>query len=123
MNEQVAQAPARIWVRFAMTGFHFWKGASQRRAYLAQLHRHTFNVKLELDVTHDDRQVEFHDLIEAAKLRFGAILDEAASEGLSCEAMARRLLSWVADCWPKASAAVEVDEDGEAGARVEITRA
>lgn len=55
-----------IEVRFSEIAYHNWPDAPEHRAYLRSLHRHTFNVVVECVVTHSDRQVEFHDLHDAA---------------------------------------------------------
>lgn len=55
-----------IEVRFSEIAYHNWPDAPEHRAYLRSLHRHTFNIAVECVVTHNDRQVEFHDLLDAA---------------------------------------------------------
>ena len=57
-----------IWVTFQVEGIHQWKDATN---YLRHPHRHMFHFRVELSVTHDDREVEFiklkHELIDVAK--------------------------------------------------------
>jgi hypothetical protein len=56
-----------ITVRWTHPGFHAWPEAPPNRAYLRDRHRHLFYYELTIPVTHADRQVEFHDLLEYAK--------------------------------------------------------
>lgn len=106
-----------IKVRHRSIGFHRWPGASGDRAYLADRHRHEWHLEVTCRVDHDERDVEFHDLKDLV-----AELAPAGEQGdRSCEAMARQLMS---DLNARLGAgrvmAVEVWEDGECGARVEL---
>lgn len=105
----------RIFVRFTQAGFHYWPGAPDHRIYLADPHRHQFHFEVSMRVHHDERDVEFHDLIDAAR-------DELIPDGnygpLSCEAIASVLLDRLATRFPGRDIHVTVSEDGEAGATV-----
>lgn len=48
-----------IYVRTSFVGFHKWETAPQEVSFLRDLHRHIFNVKVTLQVSHSDRDVEF----------------------------------------------------------------
>lgn len=104
---------SEIFVRFRRVGFHRWPGASGKRAYLAFPHRHVFHVEVSMDVGHDEREVEFHDLLDAAQEEFGG--EDRGT--MSCEAMARELGKKLARRFGRA-VVVCVSEDGEAGSRV-----
>lgn len=78
---------ARIVVRFVAEGWHCWPAAPEHRSYLASRHRHLFHVEVRLPVVHEEREVEFHDLLDAAKVDFGSGEFGAAS----CETLARDL--------------------------------
>jgi hypothetical protein len=100
----------RIFVRFRQVGFHAWPNATGERAYLAQRHRHVFHVEVSCEVGHDDREVEYHDLLDAAREAFpGGDLGST-----SCEAMARELGKKIARRFGRAMR-VSVSEDGECG--------
>lgn len=60
-----------VTARVALPGLHYWPTAPDRRAYLRDLHRHLFVARATVEVTHGDREVEFHDLGDdlAAALR------------------------------------------------------
>lgn len=106
-----------IKVRYRCIGFHRWPGATGERAYLADRHRHEWQIEVTCGVRHDDRDVEFHDLKDMV-----AELAPAGEQGdRSCEAMARQLMDNLnARLSAGMIVAVEVWEDGECGARVEL---
>jgi hypothetical protein len=101
-------------IRFSVPGFHNWPGASGVRAYLADRHRHLFLVEVELQVFHEEREVEFHDLLDFCKTAFPG----GDMEGQSCETMATGLYKEVAGQYPDRRLVVSVFEDGEVGAKV-----
>lgn len=102
-----------IFVRFTQPGFHHWPEPTEGRAYLGQRHRHLFHVEARMSVSHDDREVEFHDLLDFARDAFpGGELG-----GQSCEMMARSLGEKIARRFGRA-VQVTVSEDDEVGAVV-----
>lgn len=111
MHPKAKIATAYAEISFREAGLHRWKDAPERRAYLRDLHRHCFHVSVRVKVDHDDRQVEFHDLLDGCQAEFRRIVAEA--DGSSCETMARRLLSYVYSVWGVEEARVSVAEDGE----------
>jgi hypothetical protein len=98
-------------VRFAVEGWHSWPDAQGKRVYLASPHRHLFHVEVRLQVFHDEREVEYHDLLDLCKVWFPG--GEMGSK--SCETMARELLQKVTAHFPKRSTEVHCFEDGEVG--------
>lgn len=114
-----------IKVRFTQEGWHRWAEAPSGKEYLKEAHRHLFHFQVECGVSHDDRQLEFHDLLAAAKkiVKIKWYVQAAADTydfwGNSCEMIAKELAqALIASTWP--ITAVEVWEDGECGARVEM---
>jgi len=102
-----------IFVRFTQPGFHHWPEPTGDRAYLGERHRHLFHVDVRMQVEHDDREVEFHNLLDLARSLFpGGELG-----GQSCEMMARSLGEKIARRYGRA-VQVTVSEDGEVGAVV-----
>ena len=108
-------------VRFIVTGFHYWPDAPVGRAYLGRRHRHAFHCEVRVRVEHDDRDVEFHDLLEHARRGLG-VGDLGSGDlefaGASCETLAQRLIDHVNTRWPGRCYHAEVWEDGEVGALV-----
>lgn len=113
---------AAIIVNFQHVGFHRWPDAHGKRSYLTHPHRHKFHVRVCMDVEHDQREVEFHDLIEEAETRFIELRvnndKEVTNFGpQSCESLARRLGTTLADRYRR-GVTVTVMEDGECGSVV-----
>ena len=48
-----------IIVKTSFIGFHRWENAPKEVAFLRDNHRHLFNVKLEIEVFEEDREIEF----------------------------------------------------------------
>ncbi len=114
------QSAATIFVRFDQVGFHCWPDAPSHRAYLRATHRHLFAVEVQTRVDHDERDIEFHDLRdEAAALFRGLSVSKQDFGPQSCETLARRLATQLADRYERA-VTVSVAEDGECGASVEV---
>jgi hypothetical protein len=111
---------ARITVRFIEPGFHRWPGATEERAYLADRHRHLFYVAVTVEVDHDDREIEFHDLLEVARAMYRRMGNGDGEYGsMSCEAMARQLGQALAELYSRPFE-VSVYEDNEVGATVTV---
>ena len=116
--------PAEIFVRFTLPAIHCWKDATDNRAYLKHPHRHTFHFEVRMEVGHNDREVEFHDLMLQCQLFIsknwdseGPFPDHIDFKGRSCEMIAGELGEYVATLY-KRLCTVVVSEDGEAGASV-----
>lgn len=113
-------ATATIFVRLQVVGFHFWPSAPPHRDYLGVRHRHLFHVEVRTQVKHQDREIEFHDLRDAALFVWSDMVapqGEAGSQ--SCETMARRIAIELAHSFDR-DFTVSVSEDGECGATVEL---
>lgn len=114
-------ADERRWVvvRHAVPGFHRWEHAPENRAYLRATHRHVFHVEVRVEVTHDNRDIEFHDLLDAVADSLPRNHDWG---GRSCETLARivaervRALMQLPEHRP---VRVSVFEDNEVGAIIE----
>lgn len=108
-----------IWCRTSFIGFHFWKDAPDKLAYLRVPHRHVFHVEVQVNVSHHDRQIEFHLL---KKLVDEVIADwsmgtQELAKPYSCERMAGMLLDTLTEA-KFDTRQVSVSEDGENGATV-----
>lgn len=108
-----------IWVACQVVGWHNWADAPAHRAYLAHPHRHVFHVKVTIPVEHDDREVEFHDLLDWVHRQGLEVIGPGGQfGGQSCETIAARLADLVQREYGRACE-VEVSEDGECGAIVD----
>lgn len=112
-----------IKVRWQVVGFHHWPTPSDHRVYLGRDHRHVFHCQVEAVVSGENREVEFHDLLEEGQRALANAYYLRPGEGVvayefgiaSCEMIAREILGGTVG-----ACAAEVWEDGECGARVEV---
>lgn len=105
-----------VWVSHRFEGWHSWPDAPLGRKYLSDRHRHMFHVQAEAQVIGDDREIEFHDLLDVVALRCTR-LPELGSE--SCEMMAEQIIEAVRIAYPYTGAVkATVSEDGECGSTV-----
>ena len=102
-------------VRFTAEGRHEWPSATPKREYLSYPHRHIFHIEVRLEVFHDERDVEYHDLLDFCRERFPG----GDMGTMSCETMGRQLARSVADFYPGRAVEVYCFEDGEVGAIVQ----
>lgn len=102
--------PISVSTRVSLAGWHSWPHASDDRKYLAALHRHLFDVTLEVDVRTTDRDVEFHDLRDFIIAWWGDEHDQV--DRGSCEAMTVQLVADAAANRLTARSA-SISEDGE----------
>lgn len=104
-----------VTARYTFPALHNWPTAPQGRAYLASPHRHLFICDATVEVKHDDRDVEYHDLradIQEWTRQFRAATPDLANVGAqSCEHLARSLFDYLALMLPVVR--VSVSEDGE----------
>lgn len=85
-------------------------------SFLGVPHRHMFHFKVEMQVFHDDRDVEF---IQAKRIIESWYQDGTlALDFKSCEMMARDLYNKCITQWPDRNYTIEVSEDGENGCRL-----
>ena len=104
-------------VRYRAEGFHFWQDAPDSRKYLRERHRHMFHVEAKVEVAHEEREIEYHDLLDFCRATFNG----GEQWGRSCESMAKDLAKKIATRWPGRDVVVSVFEDGEVGATVCLT--
>lgn len=113
---------SEIWINTSFIDFHCWPQAPDVVKYLRSLHRHKFNVRVQVRVKHDDRDVEFHCLksdVDSAIVDLRRELQVHEGQSMSCEMLARSLLVRMQRAG-YIVAFVEVDEDGECGAKVSL---
>ncbi len=104
-----------IEVTWEFEGQHCWPSAPDAVGYLRNLHRHIFKCRAQLEVFHEDREVEFIMLKHALSAR---TLHFHRNETDSCEHMATRVLEYLNERYPYRRASVWVSEDGENAAMI-----
>lgn len=113
-----------VFVTAQIVGYHRWPEAPATTSYLTEDHRHLFGVKVELEVSDENRQVEYHALkrwlLDAGLAWVGTNeWNERLFSKMSCEMIAGRILHQLYVDWPGSRwYQVTVDEDGENGSTV-----
>lgn len=113
----------KIFVTTKFEGIHCYPDAPKEVSFLRSPHRHIFHVKAEIQVFHDDRELEF--IIVKRDLDHFISHDEQFTPNASCEMMASVLVGYLENKWPLPNLsdvrfiAVTVSEDGENGAYVD----
>jgi hypothetical protein len=115
-------ARRKIWVTFQHAGFHRYPAAEtepllQDVSYLAARHRHLFKFCVEIEIFHNDRDVEFHQALNYCESLYQA--NQLDIDYKSVEMLADDLYLQLTQRYPGRSIAIEVSEDGECGCRIE----
>ena len=113
-----------IWVTFQKEGLHKYPAALNDPtlatggwddvSFLGYIHRHIFHFKVEIEVTHTDRDIEF--------IQFKRELENLYKDNViqldfkSCEMMSDDLANYIQDKYPNRDLTITVSEDGENGA-------
>ena len=107
-----------IWVTFQKEGIHKYPAAATDPnladvSFLAHPHRHMFHFCVELEVFHDDRDVEFIKL----KRELEALYTSGTLQlnNMSCEMIARELLTYIDETYSGRDCTIKVSEDNENG--------
>jgi hypothetical protein len=120
------EAKSFIWVTFRKEGIHKYPQAATDPklatgdwldvSFLGTPHRHIFHFRVEMEVFHDDRDVEF---IQAKRIMERWYADSILQlDYKSCEMMAKELHKMCTLAWPERDYVIEVSEDGENGCRM-----
>jgi hypothetical protein len=123
----VQAAQKKIWVTFSKEGVHCYPAAATDPmlatgdeydvSFLANLHRHIFHFRVAIEVTHNDRDIEFIQFkrwLESLYVNTILQLDYK-----SCEMISDDLYLQIATKYPNRDVWIEVSEDGENGCSVE----
>ena len=103
-----------IFVTFQKEGIHCYPDAPEGVEFLKHPHRHMFHFRVDVEVYHNDRDIEF--------ILFKRELETLYSEAVleldykSCEMMANDLGAYIQETYPGRDIKIEVSEDGENGA-------
>jgi len=112
-----------IWVTFQKEGIHLYPaaltdatlatGGRDDVSFLGYPHRHIFHFKVWIEVTHNDRDIEF--------IQFKRWLEDLYKDSIlhldykSCEMMSDDLFAVISNKYPSREIWIEVSEDGENG--------
>lgn len=104
-----------IWVTFQKEGIHQYPNAPDGVRFLRYPHRHIFHFRLELEVFHDDRDVEFI----LFKREIEGLFDKEILQldNKSCEMISDDLAIYITKKYPQRDLVIEVSEDNENGCK------
>ena len=127
MANALENAKRSIWVTFTKEGIHKYPAALDDPAlatgdeydvsFLGYPHRHTFHFKVQIQVTHNDRDIEF--------IQFKRWLENLYKEDIleldykSCEMIADDLYLQINNKYPGRFVVINVAEDNENGCQIE----
>ena len=125
-THRLENAKRSIWVTFTKEGIHKYPAALEDPAlatgdeydvsFLGYPHRHTFHFKVQIQVTHNDRDIEFIQFKRwLESLYAGDILQ---LDYKSCEMIADDLYLQINDKYPGRFVVIDVAEDGENGCQI-----
>ena len=125
-THRLDNAKRSIWVTFTKEGIHKYPAALDDPAlatgdeydvsFLGYPHRHTFHFKVQIQVTHNDRDIEF--------IQFKRWLENLYKEDIleldykSCEMIADDLYLHINNKYPGRFVVIDVAEDGENGCQI-----
>lgn len=117
----VNAASRNIWVTFRKEGIHCYPDALTNPdladvSFLGHPHRHIFHFKVEIEVMHNDRDIEFIQFKRWLENLYDLALLELDSK--SCEMISDDLYAQIAMKYPQRNVTIEVSEDGENGCRI-----
>jgi len=120
----MAAANRKIWVTFQRAGFHRYPAASEDPklsdvSYLGSRHRHLFKFRVEIEIFHNDRELEFHQVLNYCESLYKDNYLEIDYK--SVEMLADDLYLQLSNRYPDRYMAIEVSEDGECGCRIEYS--
>jgi hypothetical protein len=108
-----------IFVTFQKEGIHCYPDAPEGVEFLRNPHRHMFHFRVDIEVFHNDRDIEFILFKrELEALYDGGRVNAAALEldYKSCEMLGNDLAAYIQEQYPDRDLKIEVSEDGENGA-------
>ncbi len=115
------RAKRYVWVTFQKAGYHVYPAAASEPiladvSYLGNRHRHLFKFRIQLEIFHNDREVEFHQLLNFCEAQLGSRIELNSK---SVEMLADDFYDILAVRYPGREISIEVSEDGENGCRID----
>lgn len=107
-----------VYITTQFEGLHRYENAPEEVSFLRNYHRHLFKIRLQVEVEHNERDIEFIMLKHAVdNYIMQTYLDMKVNA--SCETIAETLIDYVKSHYPNRKVICEVSEDGENGAILE----
>ena len=95
---------------------HCWKDAPEEVSYLRNPHRHDFLVTCEIEVFHNDRELEFFMVLHRLEHHIESVIIPNAGVETSCEQFAEDILDFLKENYGYRKMIVEVSEDNKSSA-------
>lgn len=113
-----------IWVTFALEGIHCYPNAAtnpelESVKFLSYPHRHMFHFRVAIEVTHNQRDIEFI-IFKRWLMNLYGTGQTLNLNSKSCEMIAEELINQVQMKYPARAISVSVDEDAENGCTLEV---
>lgn len=115
-----------IWVTFRKEGIHKYpaaltdlnlaSGDEYDVSFLGYIHRHIFHFKVQIEVFHDDREIEFIQFKRWCENLYNT--RTLALNNKSCEMIADELYEHIHAKYPGRFVVIDVAEDGENGCQI-----
>ena len=103
-----------IYVTFQKEGIHCYPDAPEGVEFLRNDHRHMFHFRVDIEVFHDDRELEFILFKRELEALYADTILELDYK--SCEMMADDLADYLVENYPGRDLRITVSEDCENGA-------
>lgn len=109
-----------IFVTFQKEGIHCYPKAPEEVEFLRHPHRHMFHFRVEIEVFHNDRDIEF--------ILFKRWLESLYSDNIleldykSCEMMSDELYQIISNKYKDRNIKITISEDGENGSIIEYNK-
>lgn len=118
--ESTKEVKKHIWVTFKKEGIHKYPNAPKEVDFLRYPHRHIFHFRVEIEVFHDDRDIEFI----LFKRELESLYDEKTLQldYKSCEMISDDLYQYISNKYTNREVIIEISEDNENGSRAYYPR-
>jgi hypothetical protein len=109
-----------IWVTAQQEFVHKYSKAPRTVSFLRSEHRHNFHFKVYIEVTSNDREIEF--ILFQRYIKGLLSKTDFNLDTISCEMLSDMLHNSISERYPKREIKIEVSEDGENGVLMEYRR-
>jgi len=113
-----------IWITTQKEGYHYWDGAKDSVQFLKNIHRHIFNFRVDIEVKHNEREIEFftfkkfiNEGINEVWRKYNLDFCDENNKGCSCETISDGLYSIINKWYKDRDVIIEISEDKENGSR------
>lgn len=100
-----------IYITTQFEGFHKYPDAPDEVEFLKYKHRHTFHLKIYIQVFHNKRDIEFI----LFKRYINSLINDNNFNNLSCESIADELYKKISNDYPDRVIKIDISEDNENG--------